>query len=89
VTSITLPGQADGVISNGHGLLFIGGRATNAPIYQYNLATGTLSTPVPSVAGADTIDLAAAVPEPGSMVLMAIGVASLVVVGFRRLGRTP
>jgi hypothetical protein len=88
VTSITLPSQADGVISNGHGLLYIGGRGTNAPIYQYNLVTSTLSTPVPSVPGADTIDLAQAVPEPSSFVLLAISATSLAVVAARRRGRT-
>jgi sugar lactone lactonase YvrE len=85
VTSITLPGQADGAVANGQGLVFIGGRGTNAPIYQYSDITGMLTTVIASVPGATAIDLAA-IPEPS--VGMLAGVGGLVVLAFRYLRRT-
>ncbi len=75
VVSITLPGPGDGVVSNGRGDLFIGGRqaagATGAPIYDYKV-TSRAVTQVAFVPGAVSIDLAA-VPEPSSVALFAIG----------------
>ena len=65
-TTIALPSTADGVISDGHGNLFIGGRrptATSPPahIFEYNVKTGHIAT-VATIPGASSIDLALAAP---------------------------
>jgi PEP-CTERM motif len=84
VVSIPLPGEADGVVSNQHGLLFIGGRATtDAPVYEYNEMTGALTTLISAVSGATAIDLSTAVPEPSSAVLLGLG--GLCLLGLARV----
>jgi len=83
-TTATLPSNADGVISNNAGLLYIGGRGTSgASIYTLNTATGAITTTA-FVAGASSIDLTlapAAVPEPGPIALAGLGL--LAVAGSR------
>lgn len=92
VRAIALPTTADGVISDGHGDLFIGGRSTTATsparIFEYNVATGRITT-VATIPGASSIDAAFSAPEPASVVLLTIGLLGVLGYGrFRRLGRT-
>jgi len=87
VLSISLPGPADGVVSDGNGNLFIGGRTLvgtgPTPVYEYTLATGRVTT-VATIPVASSIDLALApVPEPSSMILAGLGATALLGYRFR------
>ncbi len=88
VVSILLPTAADGVVSDGAGNLYIGGRGTaGSNFYTYNLQTGSLTTG-PFLAGATSIDLTIAapvsVPEPASVTMTGLGLLAVIGYAARR-----
>jgi sugar lactone lactonase YvrE len=79
-------GGPDGIVSDGHGHLFIASRANNT-IIQYDIATNT-ATAIGTVNGLDDLapasGLGAAVPEPSSIILLSIAGLGILAHRLRR-----